>query len=249
MNASPLTVPRRFRVIAHRGASGYAPENTHAAFALAAQMGVREVEFDLQFSQDGHIVLVHDPVLDRYGFPGCRVGDMTLAELKALDMGAWFGDRKFAGEKIVTLDEVLTSFGDRFIYHAEIKVPAAGLARLALERFASHGLSERMIVTSFVFDALREVAALSPGQRMAWLVRHGDFTPANVDRAAAAGVFQFCPRADETDVDAVAAAKARVPEIRAHGIACVDDLRQAVQAGCDGVTINWPDWLQHGGPA
>ena len=246
MNASPLSVPRGFRVIAHRGASGYAPENTHAAFALAAKMGVREVEFDLQFSKDRHIVLVHDAVLDRYGFPGCRVADMTLAELKALDMGKWFGDCQFSGERIATLDEILAAFGDRFIYHAEIKVPAAGLARLVLERFASHGLCEQMIVTSFVFDALREVSELSPGQPLAWLVRHGDFTPANVERAAAAGVFQFCPRADETDAGAVAAAKAQVPEIRAHGIACVDDLRQAVQAGCDGVTINWPDWLQQG---
>lgn len=244
MSALPLTVPRQFRVIAHRGASGYAPENTQAAFVLAEKMGVREIEFDLQFSKDRHIVLVHDNVLDRYGFPGCKVAEMTLAELKALDMGKWFGDRKFEGEKIVTLDEILSAFGDRFTYHAEIKVPADGLPRRMLEIFETHGLLQQVIVTSFVFDALRDVAKLAPGHRLGWLVREDDFTEANLEQAAVAGLFQFCPRADETNRVAVAAAKKYVPEIRAHAVRSAADLRQAVHAGCDGVTINWPDWLR-----
>ena len=245
MSPPPLTVPRQFRVIAHRGASGYAPENTHAAFALAAEMGVREIEFDLQFSKDQQVVLVHDDMLDRYGFPGCRVADMTLAELKSLDMGKWFGDCRFDGEQIPTLDEILSTYRDRFTYHAEIKVPADGLSRRMLDIFETHGLLQQVIVTSFVFDALREVVRLAPGHRLGWLVREGGFTEANLELAAGAGLFQFCPRADETDPGLVSAAKEYVPEIRAHAIRTLANLRQAVRAGCDGATINWPDWLVH----
>ena len=85
MTDTPIRVPRGFRIIAHRGASGYAPENTMAAFRLAERMGAREIEFDLQLTKDGHMVVVHDTVLDRYGYPGLRVAEMTLRDLKQLD--------------------------------------------------------------------------------------------------------------------------------------------------------------------
>ena len=76
----PIKVPRDFRIIAHRGASGYAPENTLAAFRLAEKMGVKEVELDVWLSKDNHIVLCHDGALDRYGYPGLHVKDLQLDE-------------------------------------------------------------------------------------------------------------------------------------------------------------------------
>ena len=90
MTKLPVRVPVGFRIIAHRGASGYAPENTLAAFRLAERMGVTEIELDVQFSKDRQLVICHDPVLDRYGYPGLRVADSTLDELLTLDMGSWF---------------------------------------------------------------------------------------------------------------------------------------------------------------
>ena len=245
MTALPLTVPRDFRIIAHRGASGYAPENTLAAFQLAAQMGVREVEFDIQYSKDRELVVVHDETLDRYGFPDCRVAEMTLAELKALDLGGWFEDGRFVGERMPTLDEILTTFGDTFVYHAEIKVLADGLARRVLDCLAAHGVLDEAIVTSFDFDAAAEVVALAPQQRVGWLVREGEFTKENVVRAKAGGFFQFCPRVYDMSEQNVAAARQHVAEVRGHGIRNVEDLVQAVRAKCDGVTVNWPDWLMH----
>jgi len=245
MTALPLTVPRDFRIIAHRGASGYAPENTLGAFRLAAQMGVREVEFDIQYSKDRELVVVHDETLDRYGFPDCRVAEMTLAELKALDLGGWFEDGRFVGERMPTLDEILTAFGDTFFYHVEIKLPADGLARRVLDCLAAHGVLDDAIITSFDFDAAAEVVALAPQQRVGWLVREGEFTKENVNRAAAGGFFQFCPRVYDMSEQNVADARRHVAEVRGHGIRNVDDLVQAVRANCDGVTVNWPDWLMH----
>jgi len=240
----PIRVPKTFRIIAHRGASGYAPENTMEAFELAARMGAAEIEYDLQYSRDHRIVVVHDTVLDRYGYPGLHVSELTLSELKALDMGAWF-DTCFAGARIVTLDELLERFGGAFVHHAEIKAPAPGLVEGALNAIDAYGVSDRVVITSFAFEPLVEVLALRPAARVGWLVAAGGFNAENVRRAAGAGFFQICPSACDTGLREVASAKARVAEVRAHGIRTRADLRQAVDAGCDGVTLNWPDWAVH----
>jgi len=237
------TVSPEFRNIAHRGASGYAPENTLAAFRCAEAMGSTEIEFDIQLSKDGKLVVIHDDTLDRFGFPDRAVVEMTLAELKSLDMGGWFDGGEFAGEKIVTVSEIFDAFGERFIYHAEIKAPSQALADDLIALIEARGYRERVIVTSFDFDILLYVRERYPEQRVGWLVRHDGFSADNVEKAAAAGFFQFCPRADEMTPERVADAKARIPEIRAHAIKTKADLAQAVAAGCDGTTLNWPDWL------
>src|SRR5262245_46332535 len=91
--------PQDFLVIAHRGASSYAPENTLAAFDLALQMGVRHIELDVHLSRDGHLVVIHDDTVDRTTNGSGPVVHYTLAELQALDAGSWFG-AAFAGERI-----------------------------------------------------------------------------------------------------------------------------------------------------
>ena len=74
--------------IAHRGASAYAPENTFAAFDLAVEMGIRDIEFDVQFTSDSHIVVIHDEVSDRTTDTTGPVSDMTLEEIQQLDAGS-----------------------------------------------------------------------------------------------------------------------------------------------------------------
>ncbi len=243
MSEPPIRVPRGFRIIAHRGASGYAPENTHAAFRLAERMGGREIEFDLQLTKDGGMVVVHDTVLDRYGFPGRRVAEMTLAELKALDMAAWFGDPRYRDERMMTAAELFETFGRRFIYHAEIKAPSRRLARDLADLLGRGGLADATVVTSFDFDILVAFREFAPDQPVGWLVREGGFIAKNVARAADAGFSQFCPRASDVTEARVTAARKRIREVRAHGIKSRQDAARAVGAGCDGMTINWPDWL------
>lgn len=243
---TPILTPPGFRAIAHRGASGYAPENTRAAFRLAAEMKVADIEFDLQLTKDGEMVVVHDAVLDRYGHPGCCVAEMTLAELKALDMGAWFGDGRFAGERMLTASELFDAFARQFVFHAEIKAPSRVLAERLGECLLRHAITNWTVVTSFDFEILEFYRALAPGQALGWLLRAGAFTDAAVDRAVAAGFDQICPAASDVTPEGVAAAKARLGSVRAHGIRTRDDAEHAVRAGCDGMTINWPDWLAPG---
>ena len=83
--------------IAHRGASGYAPENTMAAFDKALEMKADYIEIDVQLSKDGEVVLMHDAMIDRTTDGSGTVDDYTLEELKQLDAGSWFGPQ-FAGE-------------------------------------------------------------------------------------------------------------------------------------------------------
>ena len=92
-------------VIAHRGASSYAPENTLAAFDLALEMGVTHLELDVHATDDGRLVVIHDDTVDRTTNGSGPVAGHTLSSLMALDAGSWFGVR-FTGERVPTLDEV-----------------------------------------------------------------------------------------------------------------------------------------------
>lgn len=110
-------------VIAHRGASAYAPENTLAAFELAAEMEADWYELDCLLTKDGAVIVSHDDDLDRTTNGEGHIADKTLAELKALDAGSWF-DQKFAGETMPTLRESLDMARDRIGVYVEIKSAA-----------------------------------------------------------------------------------------------------------------------------
>src|SRR4051794_18456131 len=95
--------------IAHRGASGYAPENTRAAFDRAIAMHADAIETDVQVTTDGALVLFHDPFVDRNSDGHGPVVDHSLAELRALDLGGWFGP-SFAGQRILTVPETIEEY-------------------------------------------------------------------------------------------------------------------------------------------
>ncbi len=109
-------------VIAHRGASAYAPENTMPAFLKAKQLGAKWLEFDVQLTKDNELVIFHDDELDRTSNGSGYLWEHTLAELKALDVGRWY-TKDFAGTKILTLSEVL-SFLQKENMAANIEIKA-----------------------------------------------------------------------------------------------------------------------------
>jgi len=239
----PLTVPKKFRIIAHRGASGYAPENTRAAFKMAEQMGVMEIELDIWFSKDRHLVICHDNPLDRYGHPGLRVTDLSVKKLLALDMGSWFSPFLYGGEQMLTLEGLFGLFQDRFIYHVEVKDQTPEIVKALADMIITHHLKNSVVVTSKYYDVLTMIKTQAPFIRVGWIVKTGGFTEQAIEQAGSAGFFQICPKADEVHKRIVATAHARLPEVRAYGVKGVDDVIKAVEANCDGLTINWPDWL------
>ena len=119
---TPSVGPIRPLVIAHRGASGVAPENTMASFEQAVKFGADMIELDVHGSKDGNLIVIHDSSTARTarGNPQGAVADLTLGELKKLDAGAWKG-AGFVGERIPTLDEVLAAFKGRAMILIELK--------------------------------------------------------------------------------------------------------------------------------
>jgi glycerophosphoryl diester phosphodiesterase len=153
-----LLDPTARPVVAHRGDSAHAPENTMLAFERAVRLGADALEFDVRLSADGVAVVHHDPTLDRTTDGGGPVGALPLAGLRAVDAGARFtadGGRTYpfrgGGVRVPTLDEVLGAW-PRVPVLIEIKVAAASAeVRRVLDRHAAAG---RAVVASFLDAAV-----------------------------------------------------------------------------------------------
>jgi glycerophosphoryl diester phosphodiesterase len=139
-------------IFAHRGASAYAPENTLAAFELALRQGADAIELDVKLSADGHVVVIHDPTVDRTTGARGRVKDMSLADLRSLDAGSFFS-ANFRGEKIPTLEEVFEAVGRRAFINVELtnyNTPRDHLVESVCMLIKKFGLQKRVLLSSFL---------------------------------------------------------------------------------------------------
>lgn len=225
-------------VIAHRGASAQAPENTLAAFDLAIALGSDAIETDVRCTRDGVLVLCHDATVDRVSNGSGAVAELTLAELQALDFGSR-GAPHYAGQRIVQTEDFLARYGSRLPLVLEIKAAAAVLPLVQAVHSAS--LLEQVVFTSFDYAWLEQVHALSPAARIGYLSRV--FDAALIARVRASGFAQVCPRANLLTRPLVDAAHAAGLTVRAWGIDSQETQEHALQMGADGMTVNWPDLL------
>jgi glycerophosphoryl diester phosphodiesterase len=153
--------------IAHRGASGYAPENTFSAFDLAVEMKADYIEIDVQRSKDGELVIIHDTSVDRTTNGTGAVKDLTFEQLRSLDAGSWKGDQ-FAGEKIPTFDEVLNRYHGITGILIELKSPELypGIEEEVARKLKEHNLdkpqNEKIIIQSFNFESMKKMNTLLP---------------------------------------------------------------------------------------
>ncbi len=163
---------QEFQIIAHRGASGHAPEHTWPAYEQAREMGADYLELDLHMSADGELMVIHDETLDRTTDGTGPVKAHTLAELKALDAGSWFNeahperaDAAYAGAELLTLDEVIDRYGAEVRYYIETKSPERypELQRALVETLEAEGLvaSGAVVIQSFSRDSLEQVHELN----------------------------------------------------------------------------------------
>jgi glycerophosphoryl diester phosphodiesterase len=161
------------RIISHRGASGYAPENTLKSFALAVEMGAKDFEFDVHQTRDGILVVHHDFDLKRTAGRNVRIADLAYAELKKMNVAAHFKrDPDF--QRVPRLEEVLDVIGppSRWL-NFEVKNDAniyPGIEEKLLAFFRSKpGLFEKTIVSSFDHGTLKRFRELSPELKLAYL--------------------------------------------------------------------------------
>jgi len=151
-------------IIAHRGDKAHAPENTLAAFRMAAEKGAPAIEFDVKLTSDGRVIVIHDQTVDRTSNGRGDVRRLSYADLRALDAGAWFSETS-RGEKIPTLDEVFEEVGRRLHMNIELTnyaTPGDDLVRSVVEIISKHGLQSRVIFSSFYPINLRKAGALLP---------------------------------------------------------------------------------------
>ncbi len=159
------------KFIAHRGASARAPENTLAAVRLAAELGADGVEVDVRVTRDGKLAVIHDPDTRRVapGEPVHTINRNHLADMQKLDVGAW-KDKKFAGEKIPALGDVLAAAGPEQEIFLEFKTRESDaiLAQLKtlLQPTAAAGFpAERVVVMTFDEVTLRKIKKHRPACR------------------------------------------------------------------------------------
>ncbi len=240
-----------FRIIAHRGASGYAPENTMAAFARAVEMGATEIETDVALTRDGKLLLFHDNTLERTTNGTGLPENYTLEELKELDAGSWHDpalswDRDYRGERLISLEELLDTFGQSLTYHVELKKPMPGLVPAVVEAIEDRGLIDRVFLCSVENEVgLKEAQTLSPGLRIAWApaLLLKDVPRRAVERCAANGFAMITLNATNQSPELVQLAHGLGIEARSSGISNRQKMIAAAEIGCNGMTINWPDWL------
>jgi glycerophosphoryl diester phosphodiesterase len=163
-------------VIAHRGASGTCPENTLAAFRRAEALGAHMIELDVQLTRDGEVIVLHDDTLDRTTDGRGPVAARSLAELRRLDAGGWFGDG-FRGERIPTLAEVLATA--RLRVNVELKAKGGpDLEACTLAVVQAAGALGRVVFSSFDPESLGRMRALTADAELGVLWTRRGLSPA-----------------------------------------------------------------------
>jgi len=166
----PAPAPLPPLIIAHRGASADAPENTLAAYSLAIEHGAKMAECDVYLSRDGVPVLIHDRELERTTSGTGEVGQFTVAELKMLDAGSW-KDPSFADERIPTLVEFLRLLKGQMRPVIEIKGQDEGMAEAVVAAMREADMPpEDVMIFSFHHAIVAEIVELEPLLPAAWLL-------------------------------------------------------------------------------
>ncbi len=159
-------------VVAHRGNSAVAPQNTLAAFEAAWRAGADLIELDVQLTRDGHVVVIHDDTVDATTDGTGTVTDLTLAEVRALDAGSWFSGA-YAGQRVPTFAEVLDLLVRRPGTDLLLEIKGSwstDQVRLVTGPITDAGLTDRVIGQSFWPETVAAIAEADPSMRRGLLV-------------------------------------------------------------------------------
>ena len=233
---------RRFLVIAHRGASAYAPESTRAAFARAVAMGADMIELDVQLTRDDRLVVFHDARLERTTDGRGLLRRKTFRQLARLDCGRWFAPR-YAGQRILLLSEALRMIPRRVVVNIELKDTARPTVLLrTLRRVLRLTRAEgRTLVSSFHLALLRRAARVIPAVPRALLYRSQPRRALSLARRL--GCQALHPHWSVATRPLIR--NAHAAQLRVH-VWTVDDPRLAtrlLRLGVDGIVANAPDRL------
>ena len=256
--------------IGHRGASGYAPEHTFASYDLAIAMGADYIEQDLQMTQDGVLVVMHDETLDRTARPTAEsapgdctglVSEHTLAQIKTCEVGSWFNeaypqyaDPSYVGLKIPTLEEVFQRYGTSVNYYIETKNPEAapGMEEELLRLMDKYGLTEpaeenwQVLIQSFSAESLMKIHEMNPDLPLIQLYSDTETSESIQAQLGAVSAYAVGIGPSKTDVDAalVEAAHALCLDVHPYTVNEKKEMKALIRLGVDGMFTNFPDRLE-----
>jgi glycerophosphoryl diester phosphodiesterase len=232
--------------VAHRGASGSAPEHTRAAFALALKLRVDMIELDVQLTRDDQVVIIHDYDLERTTNGTGLVRDQGLAELKNLDAGSWFHP-SFAAERLLGFDEVLRLVEGRARLNVEIKSSAEDWLPLVPRLIHSLGAGDWLdstIISCFEPAALQVVRRHAARARLGLLWQRTDFAEAWqwVDELRLTSIH---PHWTLVSPEVIQRARARCLQVIAWTVNDLPVMRRLVSQGVDGIISDFPERFEH----
>jgi glycerophosphoryl diester phosphodiesterase len=229
---------RRILIGAHRGAMGYEPENTLAAFEKAIEQGTYRIECDVRQTRDGHLVMMHDATVDRTTDGSGPVAELTLARMRELKAGG--------KEPVPTLAETLRCARGRCLLLVEIKPP--GIADDVVRVIRAEGMVESCTLSAFDEPSLLRAKELEPGLATAYFLIHPKPFQARevVDRL---GVSMLIGWREAISKEILADARASGLHVRCgFGDAMTYEesaalFRELVEMGADEISCGRPDWI------
>jgi glycerophosphoryl diester phosphodiesterase len=236
------------KIIAHRGASAVAPENTLAAFMEAIRVGADMIELDVRLSRDGAVMVFHDQDLSRTTDGHGPVEKLTLAELRELDAGSWFSD-EFIGEGIPTLEEVIrTIFPSRIELCIEIKIDPGReelRGKLLADTIAiieRTGFQGRTTIVSFDRESISLSKSIRPNMRTG-LIFHREEVWNECEEEGYAGIDALSVCWNIVTTPRVSAAHRADRKVIAWTIDREEELNLILTLSVDALASNNPEWL------
>ncbi|MBM7703141.1 glycerophosphodiester phosphodiesterase [Metabacillus iocasae] len=242
-------------IIAHRGASAYAPEHTIAAYELAKEMGSDYIEIDLQLTKDGHLVAMHDVTVNRttngFGF----VKNLTLKDIKKLNAGSTFNKRYpdlakplYNKQKVPTIDEIFQHFGNDVHYYIETKSPqyGVGIEQKLFNKFKQYNIdTERVIVQSFSKKSLKTLHKLDSKLKLVQLIkyaRHAKISAQQIQelKTYASGVG---PNASSLNPTYIQHIRKHQLDVHPYTVNSKKEMKRLIDWGVTGMFTNTPDLL------
>lgn len=230
------------KILAHRGASGVAPENTMVAFKKALDMGSHGLETDVQMTKDGVLILCHDETVDRTTHGKGFIKDFTLEELRKLDAGIKFSE-EFKGERIPTLEELLQLIsGQDIILNLELKsgpIFYPDIEAKVLEMLYKYNYIENSVISSFNHYSLVEVRKLDPDIKIGVLYMAGLYEPWKYAKDLGANAIH--PYLYSVAPEIVLGAKLNGVPIAVFTVDEPSMIRKFVSADVEQIITNYPD--------
>ncbi|MFZ2880751.1 MAG: glycerophosphodiester phosphodiesterase family protein [Phototrophicaceae bacterium] len=244
MDIDTLLAEHGTLVFGHRGASGYAPENTMESFGLALEQGAHGIEFDVHLTADGVPVVIHDFDVHTTTDGQGMVVDLTLEQIKSLNAAGptW---PKHAPIQVPTLDEVLSTLAGKLIFNIEVKADTENIEHRVAELVDKYGVGDAVVVSSFNPVVLHRFAAAYPKIRIGYLYMDGEPYTQLAQMMTGVPIYARHPYHAMIDTPYMNAARQHGYKVNTWTVNDPERARQLRDLGVDVVMTDFPDRILH----